>query len=54
MVECTQPDKLIEVFVGDSTLHWRKWSQEPGVTLIGDVAHAMLPSLGEPRYTLST
>lgn len=47
MVRKTLPSRLIEVYVGDSPLQWQTWSRQPGVSLIGDAAHAMLPSLGK-------
>lgn len=48
VVRLTPPNKLIEVYVGDSPLQWRTWSRQPGVSLIGDAAHAMLPTFGKP------
>lgn len=46
VVRSTPPDKIIEVFVGDSPLQWTTWSKQPGVSLMGDAAHSMLPTLG--------
>lgn len=46
VVRSTPPDKIIEVYVGDSPLQWITWSRQPGVSLMGDAAHSMLPTLG--------
>ncbi|CAB1104657.1 unnamed protein product [Ectocarpus sp. CCAP 1310/34] len=45
VVRNTPPNKIIEVYVGDSPLQWTTWSKQPGVSLMGDAAHSMLPTL---------
>lgn len=53
VVRSTPPNKIIEVYVGDSPLQWTTWSKQPGVSLMGDAAHSMLPTLGtSQRYDL--
>lgn len=51
VVRSTPPSKIIEVFVGDIPLQWTTWSRQPGVSLMGDAAHCMLPTLGKPPGT---
>ncbi|CAM9349356.1 unnamed protein product [Choristocarpus tenellus] len=46
VVRNTANSRMIVTNVADSPVQWLRWSKEPSVTLIGDAAHAMFPSLG--------